>query len=117
MTHDVSFTDDFDENMEQDSIISNEEIIASSSMMLSRTNQLDIIDLSYYTFNQGFFDMICYIQAAVRITCLNITLDYGIELAVLGHSETLVLTAVKPALILHVKQVMMQLCTLKLLKL
>ncbi|CAF3935038.1 unnamed protein product, partial [Rotaria sordida] len=74
MTHDVSFTDDFDENMEQDSIISNEEIIASSSMMLSRTNQLDIIDLSYYTFNQGFFDMICHIQAAVRITCLNITL-------------------------------------------
>ncbi|CAF4846335.1 unnamed protein product [Rotaria socialis] len=40
--------------------------------MLTETNQLDIIDLSTSKFNESFFDTIGRIQAAVKITRLNI---------------------------------------------
>ncbi|CAF3333668.1 unnamed protein product [Rotaria socialis] len=40
--------------------------------MLTETNQLDIIDLSASKFNESFFDTIGRIQAAVKITRLNI---------------------------------------------
>ncbi|CAF4615904.1 unnamed protein product [Rotaria sp. Silwood1] len=69
MNNDVSFIDDLSQNIQPDKIISNEQVFATSSMMFSETNQLDIIDLSYYTIDQGFFDMIFRIQTAV-IECI-----------------------------------------------
>ncbi|CAF3310798.1 unnamed protein product [Rotaria socialis] len=44
----------------------------TSSIMLAETNQLDIIDLSNSKYNESCFDTIGRIQAAVKITRLNI---------------------------------------------
>ncbi|CAF2008726.1 unnamed protein product [Rotaria magnacalcarata] len=63
--NDINFNDDVDQNMEQ-------VYATTSSIMLAETNQLDIIDLSNSKYNESCFDRIGRIQAAVKITRLNI---------------------------------------------
>ncbi|CAF3570438.1 unnamed protein product [Rotaria sp. Silwood1] len=69
-----SFNDILSQNITEQSIIPNQQESFAYSKMLSETNQLIVIDLSYSEFDETFFDTIHPVLTTIQITYLNIML-------------------------------------------
>ncbi|CAF2946768.1 unnamed protein product [Rotaria sp. Silwood2] len=73
--NDQSFINDISHNMIEKSIAPDQQESSTSSTMISESNHLNIIDLSYFQPNETYYDMLSPILTNLSITCLNITLS------------------------------------------